>query len=94
MGRPAAGEIVDGRYEIPRSEGPFTGEYRVMIYAERPSGRTMQADESGSETLELLEQYLPSTYNDRTTLEAWIDGDRLDLDFPLEKPRAGGRRKR
>ena len=83
---PAGAEIVDGRYEIPRGQGPQQGTYSVMIYADRPSGRMVPGDEGSTEMVSEMEQYIPMIYNSRSALQVEISGDREDLDFDLEKP--------
>jgi hypothetical protein len=87
-------DIVAGQYAIPRDEGPVAGSYTVVIYAERPTGRKLQADEGSSETVDQLIQYIPTIYNDRSTLTAELDADRDDLDFTLEKPKQTGKGRR
>ncbi|QDT00809.1 hypothetical protein [Adhaeretor mobilis] len=92
-GKSAGAKIIDGRYEIPQLEGPEQGPYLVMIVANRPSGKRVPADEGSSELVDVPEQYIPSIYNDRTTLKAEISGDRDDLNFDLEKPKQTRRRR-
>ena len=87
-------DIVDGHYEFPRHEGPVDGTFKVVIYAERPSGRKIQGDEGSTEMVEQIEQYIPWVYNDRSTLTVEISEDRDDLDFDLEKQKQKKRRKR
>lgn len=86
VGCPAGGPIANGAYLIRSHEGPCAGEYRVIIYAERSTGRSYPADEGSSETIEQFVQYLPPTYNDQTTLTVRLDADRDDLHFILERP--------
>ena len=93
-GEPAGTDIVDGHYEIPRSEGPREGSYKIMIYADRPSGRTIAADEGSSETMSQMEQYIPAIYNTRTTLMVDLSEDRDDMNFVLKKPKRSRRRRR
>lgn len=90
----AGADIVDGRYEIPGYKGLLEGSYKVVIYAERPTGRKLQADEGSTERIDELVQYIPDVYNVSTTLSADVSGDREDLDFMLEKPKPGVRRRR
>ena len=90
-GKAAGAEIIDGRYEISHDDGPLAGTYQVRVYAERPTGRKLQADEGSSETIDQMVQYIPPLYNDRTTLTAELTADREDLDFTLEKPKRGRR---
>ena len=77
-----------------RYEGPQAGSYKVVIYAERPSGRKLQADEGSSEMVDELVQYIPEIYNVKTTLSVDVSGDRADLNFLLEKPKRTTRRGR
>lgn len=81
----AGAEIAKGRYEIPRHEGLVAGTYRVVVYAERPSGEQLPSEEGGP-PLDVLEQYIPSQYNEASTLEVEIDSDQADLNFALDKP--------
>ena len=86
-------DILDGHYEIPRHEGPQEGTYEVVIYAERPSGRKIEADEGSGEMVDQLVQYIPEIYNARSTLTVEISDNREDLDFDLEKPKQTRRRR-
>ena len=85
-------EITDGVYRIPRDQGPREGSYTVLIDGERPSGRKIQADEGSNEMIDEMEQYIPAIYNSRSTLKIEIAGDRVDLDFDLQKPPKSKRR--
>lgn len=93
-GKSVGADIVDGQYEIPRDEGPLAGSYKVVISAERPSGRELEADEGSTEMIDQLVQYIPEIYNARSTLTVEISGDRDDLNFELEKPKRTRRRRR
>lgn len=86
-------DLVNGRYEVSSYDGPQAGTYKVVIFAERPNGRRVQADEGSSEMIEQMEQYIPDVYNSSSTLTAEILSDREDLDFLLEKPKRGNRRR-
>ena len=85
-GQGASAVVTGGRYSIPHSAGLLGGDYRVVIYAERSTGRQIAADESGDEKIDQVVQYLPPVYNDQTRLATTIDVDRDDLDFVLERP--------
>ncbi len=93
-GSAAGADIVDGHYEIPRLEGPTAGSYMVIIYAERSTGRLLQADEGSSEMVEQKAQYIPWIYNEQSKLTADISEDRDNLNFVLEKPKKATRKKR
>lgn len=79
----AAGRIENGGFDIPADRGPVAGAYTVAITAERSTGRKVKADILGDATTEQLEQYIPDSYNARTTLVAEIAADRDDLNFDL-----------
>jgi hypothetical protein len=79
----AAGRVENGAFEIPADRGPIAGNYTVAITAERPTGRKVRADILGEATTDQLEQYIPESYNARTTLVAEIAADREDLNFAL-----------
>ena len=92
--RQAAGtEISNGAYAIAKAEGLEPGDYRVVIYAERPSGRKIEADEGSSEMIDEPEQYIPPMYNALTKLTVEISADRSDLNFDLEAPPTRRRRR-
>ncbi|MGI9428723.1 MAG: hypothetical protein ACR2NM_08705 [Bythopirellula sp.] len=92
--KPAGAKIVDGRYEMDRTLGPEPGSYQVVILAERPSGRQEPADEGSSEMVNIPVQYIPPIYNTRTTLSVEVTGDQENVDFALDKPKRGSRRRR
>ncbi|QDS98226.1 hypothetical protein [Adhaeretor mobilis] len=91
---PAGTDVVDGQYSVPQYEGPTEGTYKVVIYADRPSGRKIEADEGSTEMMDQMEQYIPEVYNARSTLTVEISGDRDDLDFDLKKQKQTRRRRR
>lgn len=91
-GKPAGAEIIDGHYEMQRALGPELGAYKVVILANRPSGRRVPADEGSTELVDIPEQYIPEIYNVRTTLKTEISGDQADLNFDLQKPKRSRRR--
>src|SRR4051794_9822572 len=67
----AGGEIVDGRYDIPASSGPRSGEnYRVAITAMRKTGRTLRNIMTPEgPTMEETENYIPAIYGGQSTLQ-------------------------
>lgn len=87
VGHSAGADIIDGKYEIDPSKGPIEGSYKVIIYAEKPSGKKIQADEGSSEMIDEMVQYIPAIYNSRTSLEIKLEGDQPDLDFLLKAPK-------
>jgi hypothetical protein len=79
----AAAPIENGAYAIPEDRGPLAGTYDVVITAQRKTGKKVQAEMIGSETTDQYEQYVPSKYNDASTLSTIIDRSRDDLNFDL-----------
>lgn len=92
-GKPSGAKIVDGRYEMERLLGPGLGTYRVVILAQRPSGRKVPVDEGSSEMIDVPAQFIPPMYNERSTLTVEVTGDAEGVDFDLEKPKRGRRRR-
>jgi len=93
-GKASGTDVVDGHYEISRPDGPREGSYMVIIYADRPTGRSIEADEGSTEVVDEMEQYIPKIYNSHSKLTVEISGDRDDLDFDLKKPKRTRRRRR
>lgn len=83
-GKASGGPIVAGRYSIASHEGPTAGKYRVEIIAMRPSGKK-NAGEGTTPPADLMEQYIPSAYNDDSKFEVEIGDDKHNLDFSLER---------
>lgn len=82
-GPTAGAEIVDGRFTIEREDGPFAGDFRVEITAQRPSSRQVVDPETGRATT-ALEQYLPTRYNQQSELNATIPAESAkELRFAL-----------
>lgn len=91
--RAAGAEINNGVYAIAKADGLEAGDYQVVIFAERPSGRKIEADEGSSEMIDEPEQYIPRMYNALTTLSVEISADQTDLNFDLEAPPKRRRRR-
>ncbi len=75
-GPTAGGSVQAGKFNIPRNQGPAAGKYRVEIISFRPTGKTViddQAADSNSQPVAVTEQFLPSQYNEKSTLTADID---------------------
>jgi hypothetical protein len=81
----AGGEIKDGKYAIPREQGPVAGGYRVSITSTEAtaSGTTGgMPGEAGPGARELI----PAKYNVASTLDREIkEGGPNTLDFELKK---------
>ena len=80
------GLITDGRFAIPRDQGPIPGPYRVAIYA---PDRGQQVPGSGSDQPtapgSIPKDRVPPRYNQSTTLTAQVEkGDRNVFAFDLK----------
>lgn len=71
---PASGAaIVQGKFSIPRAQGPFLGLYRVEVTAMKED-KSKSPQASSSETTELMAsgapliQFIPPQYNQKSTL--------------------------
>jgi hypothetical protein len=78
----ATGQIVDGRYNLDNKRGPFPGKYRVEIYWNKKTGRTITG-RSGA-TKDERRQALPAKYNERTELKVEVKPGNNTLDFDLK----------
>ena len=79
----ATGEIVDGHYAFDSKRGPYPGNYRVEIYWNKKTGRTIKSRASGA-TKDERKQAIPAKYNQRTELKVEIKPGRNTHDFHLK----------
>jgi hypothetical protein len=88
----AGGEITDGRFAIPRGEGPTPGDYRIMITSS--VARTPGADKSpGAEAAKGVGKIqapaialIPKHYNSQTTLKEKVEAGKSNtFEFTLKK---------
>lgn len=82
--RTVEAKISDGKFLIPPSSKLQAGSYKVMITAEKPSGKRIPAEEGSRELADEYRQYLPAKYNAQTTLRTEITGEMADLEFRLK----------
>jgi hypothetical protein len=79
----ATGEIVDGHYALDSKRGPYPGNYRVVIYWNKKTGRMITSKASGA-TKEERKQVIPAKYNERTELKVEVKPGRNTHDFHLQ----------
>jgi hypothetical protein len=79
----ATGPIQDGRYDFDDNRGPYPGKYRVAIYWNKKTGRTLTSKASGA-TKDERKQALPAKYNTNTALKVEVKPGRNTLDFDLK----------
>lgn len=80
-----AGEVVDGKYDIPPERGPTAGTYRVEIVSLKSTGRRVR-DSDTNEMVDEVVNTLPARYNSASTLQIKYDpgGDQA-FTFDLKK---------
>lgn len=85
-----AGEIKDGKYEIPKEDGPLAnGSYRVEISAIAKKGKSLpNVVDPGGPSLAVFEELIPPVYNRSSTLsmKPTEDTGANNFDFALTKP--------
>ncbi len=90
----AAGEIKNGEYSIPASEGPMVGTHSVSIRASRKTGKQVPAAMPAPEgtMIDVTEEYIPYNYNFQTELKAELTAGENTKDFALVgEDKAGGK---
>ncbi|ODU01388.1 MAG: hypothetical protein ABS79_01745 [Planctomycetes bacterium SCN 63-9] len=64
--------IQDGAYSLSAQDGPVPGRYRVAIYRQMPTGKTIQDPDDTSVVFEEKFETIPEIYNVRTELKAEV----------------------
>ena len=85
-GRVGIAQIAEGAYSMPAEQGPSPGKYIVRITANRPTGQQASAAmrETHQGPVDVVEQFIPASYNDRSKLSTEIGGeDAVERDFEL-----------
>lgn len=80
------GAIKDGKFHLPRAQGPVVGTYKVMIQASRKTGRQIVAGEGANDPnamVDEVEMFIPEKYNSKTELTAQVGPDTGPLAFDL-----------
>lgn len=89
-GGSVAGAIVNGRYDIPASEGPIAqGTYKVEISSLAKKGKALpNVVDPGGPSLAVFEELIPPAYNSQSTLTMTVsdDSSKNEFDFALTKP--------
>ena len=80
----AGGEIVEGRFDIPKVQGPVPGEYRVFISSTSAAPSADPTAPPGESTPPPPDP-IPSKYNSASTLSAKVEaGGPKSFDFSLK----------
>ncbi len=83
-GTTVGGEIIDGKFTLPRDRGPTPGKYRVEIVAFKPSGKK-EFDVDLNAQVDVEVQYLPPKYNTKSELECSVEkSGKNEFEFKLE----------
>lgn len=91
QGGSVAGEIRDGKYDIPKSEGPLVnGNYRVEISAIAKQGKSLpNVVDPGGPSLAVFEELIPPAYNRDSTLTMKTSDDKSANTFDFSLTKAG-----
>lgn len=84
-GPEAGGAIRDGKYHIPRAQGPVLGKNRVELRSFQKSGRRIQDPTAPPGTMtEEINNVFPAEFNRDSKLVRDIQPGKNDLPFELE----------
>ena len=89
-GPTAGGEIVDGKFAIIPSGGPFAGKFSVQITSAGPTGRKV-FDPPSKKMIDEYTQCLPARYNRQSQLQTEVTPagpNRFDFALTSEKEAA------
>jgi hypothetical protein len=87
---PAGGEITDGRFAIPRDQGPTPGDYRIMItssVAKKLEGDNSPGAEPAKGAVKKKApaiELIPKEYNSQTTLKEKVEAGKTTFEFTLK----------
>ena len=85
-GPASGGPILDGRFDIARSQGPVVGTNRVEITAPRKTGKKVRSPDpiAAGGMMDEWKESVPTRYNTRSTLEEQIQAGKNKIDFALQ----------
>lgn len=83
-GPSTAGNITNGKFRIPRNQGPMAGEYRVEIVAYRSTGRQEEVPEAPGTWEDIMEQYVPERYNTHSELSIVVSHSTREFHLELQ----------
>ncbi|MDY3561384.1 hypothetical protein R5W23_002661 [Gemmata sp. JC673] len=87
-------EIKNGKYAVPSDRGAQPGNYKVEVYWNKKTGRTLtDTADTGAKTSE-TKQVIPEQFNTKTTLTADLKGgSNAAVNFDLKGTAASGKGK-
>jgi hypothetical protein len=80
----AGGDIKDGKYSIAADRGPKPGKYKVEIYWNKKTGRTVPTPGDAAVPMPETKQTLPPKFNKQSQLTADITSGRNTVNFDLK----------
>lgn len=84
-GPEAGGAIRDGRYHIPRAQGPVIGKNRVELRSFQKSGRRIQDPTAPPGTLtEEITNVFPAEFNQESTLVREVQKGKNEMPFEIK----------
>lgn len=83
-GAGGASKITGGSYQIPADEGMVAGEYRVVITANRSTGKMVPGADGEGEVEETV-PYIPHKYGRDSELTLTVSAGENSHDFTLER---------
>ena len=69
-GLPIGAQVEDGRFSVPREDGPIPGNYRVSVYSSKPTGKTYPDPGDPTMTIEETYETIPPQYNLNSKMNA------------------------
>jgi hypothetical protein len=96
-GRPepvAAGVVIDGRFEVPRSDGPAPGRHKVAVWARKQTGESVRDASDPTKTVAEAVSIIPERFNARTELTVEVASGRSNtfrFDLDSRVPRTSRR---
>lgn len=77
--------IVNGQYQLTGDKGPLVGQHKVVITAERKTGRKLQQPDGPVGVFyDEIDQFLPAEYNQQSELRIDIRPGKNTFDQKLE----------
>lgn len=85
-GPTSGGPIKEGQYELDGPARMIPGPKLVRIKGFGKSGKKTSPFPGAKEQVDVIEQYIPSSYNEKSTLKTEVKPGSNELDFALKKP--------
>ena len=83
QGSPTSAIVRDGEYALDLASGPMVGVNRIEIIANRETGETIPAVPPATGEIRKVEQFIPSKFNQSSSLEQDVAVGDNEFDFDL-----------